>query len=557
MKTIKKFMIAALALPCLGMGAGLFTSCSDVESSLVEYVEDYELDDPNDTVYSVIGIVGKLQTLADRFILLGELRSDNVVPTENATTDIYNLATFNAGTDNQYNKPSDYYAIIQNCNYYLAHVNDSLSKRGDKVFEREIAAVHAFRAWTYLQLAINYGKVPFVVDPILKEKDADPNLYDWYDVEQISRYFIDDLKPYIDTTRPLFGLDQSYFIRIRLLLADLNLWAGNYEEAAQLYFDFLNDRGRSNYISFSTSRGQWTDYRFQNVMLSHNSTSITSIRMESTEFDGLVSHLEDVFSSTANNSYYYQVTPSQALSQLSQSQHYVLTYTDPVSLMLDTVSPPDTLAYEISTYRGDLRLASHYDVSSNNTSNDTYNKIRQTISVNSFGGSSITIYTNSQVYLRYAEALNLAGYPESAFAVLKYGLCFDNNIKYLSEEERARAAHLIDFNQYNFPASSVIGIHGRGCGNVEADTTYIIPELPSRSDSIEYVEKLIVDEQALETMFEGMRFGDLVRYALRHNDTEWFANKVASRSGKLDEPLYARLLDRKNWYLPLPDAPLK
>jgi hypothetical protein len=59
---------------------------------------------------------------------------------------------------------------------------------------------------------------------------------------------------------------------------------------------------------------------------------------------------------------------------------------------------------------------------------------------------------------------------------------------------------------------------------------------------------------ALETSFEGYRFYDLMRYALRHNDPSYLAKKVAYRSTDATysiPDLYNRLLDTSNWYLPL------
>ena len=103
-----------------------------------------------------------------------------------------------------------------------------------------------------------------------------------------------------------------------------------------------------------------------------------------------------------------------------------------------------------------------------------------------------------------------------------------------------------------FKKENTWGIHSLGCGNVECDTTYIIPELATREDSIAFVEGKILDEMALECSCGGTRFYDLMRYALRHNDNEFLANKIARRDGELNQDLYQRLLDRKNWYLPLP-----
>ena len=167
--------MAALALPLMGVGG--LTSCTESDSELVSFVEDNHLDTPNDTVYSLMGIVGKMQVIADRTILLGELRGDLTSLTERATLDLQRIANFEADASNPYNNARDYYALIQNCNYFLANADMELTKRGYIVFEREYAVIKTYRAWAYLQLAINYGSVPFFTEPILKEKDADPSKY--------------------------------------------------------------------------------------------------------------------------------------------------------------------------------------------------------------------------------------------------------------------------------------------------------------------------------------------------------------------------------------------
>ena len=46
---------------------------------------------------------------------------------------------------------------------------------------KEYAAVKAFRAWTYLQLALVYEKVPFVTEPITSmEQISIPRLRLWF-----------------------------------------------------------------------------------------------------------------------------------------------------------------------------------------------------------------------------------------------------------------------------------------------------------------------------------------------------------------------------------------
>jgi hypothetical protein len=66
----------------------------------------------------------------------------------------------------------------------------------------------------------------------------------------------------------------------------------------------------------------------------------------------------------------------------------------------------------------------------------------------------------------------------------------------------------------------------------------------------EFVDSLLLNECGLELAFEGTRFYDIMRFALRQNNPEEFlANKVAARRGDIDGTLKNRLLNRRNWYL--------
>ena len=539
-------------------------SCVETESDVVAFVDDNRLNTPNDTVYSLIGIINKMQVVADRTVLLGELRGDLTMLTADASLDLQHIANFTAEADNPYNNARDYYAIIQNCNYFLANADTTLAKRGYKVFDKEFAVVKAYRAWTYLQLAINYGSVPFFTEPILAEKDADPSKYPFYDVQQIAQYFIKDLAPYTDKDYPAYGPingvnSRKFYIPIRVLLGDLCLWAGEgyYAQAAQYYHDFLTLQGNTHPTGVSAI--SWENYDFDRVrddyssaIRNMNEETLTIIPMESDEYDGIISRLTDVFNSTVENNYFYQATHSPAYDELSAQQRYVLVYSDPVTLLPDTISPADDFTYESENMRGDLRLSSIYRLRNVPQASTSLSSFQQTFQ--KFDSEdNVTIYRLQHVYLRYAEALNRAGYPQAAFAVLKHGLWKDNIEKYISEEERAAAGSLISFSEYYFTRENTQGLHSRGCGRADADTLYTIPELPSLNDSILFVEEKICDEMALETAGEGLRFYDLIRLSMHRGDNTFLANKVACRMGTAnrDELLFELLSDRKNWYLPL------
>ena len=545
----------------------------DTDSELVEFQEDNTLNHPTDSVYSVMGIVNRMQVIADRVTLLGEARGDLMQTTETASADLKRLASFDTSQKNKYNQISDYYAVINNCNYYLAHADTALQRRGRKIFEYEYAVVKAFRAWTYLEMAKAYGEVPLVTTPVMTEREARAAANGPRSgIKEICDYFITDLTPYAMTTLPQFGningLDsRKFFIPIRPLLGDLCLWAGRYEEAARWYNSYLNDEHEPVSMRIN-SRITWTSpTTFQRPADGYSISSTTEILsfipMETRIFDGIVSDIENIYSSTRENNYYYQLTPSAGMKRLSAEQVYCMEYK--TQTQTDTVYVPrDGFADDV--YVGDLRLSSNYKLNALGAQDpySEYSTLRQTINkIVSLSGSDsrrtvIPTYRVNMVYLRYAEALNRAGLPQSAMAVLKYGLCEENIKAYVDSAERKKAGTLIAFDENIFTRDKTIGIHSLGSGDSQCNAFYTLPlprrQLATRQDTVDYqiplVEDLIVNEMALEGAFEGYRYYDLMRVALRRNDPAYLAEPISRRNGQQDNALLTLLMDKGNWYLP-------
>ena len=569
-KIYNKWMIG---VGCLLMATStMFTSCSDLmetDSELVEYEKDNHLDSPSDTVYSVMGIIYKMQAIADRTVLLGELRGDLTTTTAAASKDLKNITNFTIDTENAYNRISDYYAIINNCNYYLKNVQKDLVRHDRTVFEHEYAAVKAFRAWTYLQLAQIYGEVPLVTEPLLTEEAAQAAMKQTpVGIVAICDYFIDDLKPYIDTPLPNYGNineqpSRRFFIPVRPLLGDLCLWAGRYQEASQYYHDYLALRTAPVYTY--TDHAYWLDTDTKEFRNASNNFSYSGserlcyIPMESGKFYGVKSDLYEIFNSTSLNNQYAQATPTKRLRELSAAVDYCYVQAK-VDGSLDTLYAPKDNLYK-SQYAGDLRFGTIYSkyVYGEDRFQRESNEI-QNIEKYVSNSSGVTLYRTNMLYLRYAEALNRAGYPQSAFTVLKYGLYPDMVAKHVDSLEQVKAGSVIDFDVILFTDENTQGIHSRGCGNAECDTLYQLPQpttaLATRQDTIDYqiplVEDMIINEMALEGAFEGYRYYDLMRVALRRNDPAYLASPISKRDGSEDATLKALLMDKKNWYLPRP-----
>ena len=615
----RKSIFYTIAL-CTLMGA--FTACEDmfdVRSSSVQYEGSHELNSPADSLYSVVGILSKLQGIADRTVLFGELRGDLVDENVNTDNDLREIINHNVSASNQYYNYSDYYAVINNCNYFLSKVDTSLLVANQKVMLREYAVVKAIRAWTYLQMGLVYKSVPFITEPILSVVDAEKD-YPRYNFEDMCDYFIADLTPYVDVEQPNYGkineIDSKLmFFPIRLLLGDMYLWKQDYENASRYYAEYLYKNALGtlrngievagfNAVTNDISGFGWYTSSYENI---------TIIPMSSSKLHGTTTNLNNIFSATDVNEGKRPVSPSYAWKELAEKQDYAFALNETT---LRHLSCGDMRAYKTygmeqwsdGTFNPNLGLQEEewykVNVESEYLVNSKYSD-----------NNNLPVYTVGNVYLRLAEALNCMGDCEIAFVILKDGIA---------------EIRIIDGNiQYYIPTAentSYMGIHARGSGVASRNDQYVLPDyadfVPSSVDPtvtcyvkndtlydvsygvvgdtivyittyhsedegtygwyldeewrspdrkkdkespdtcyikrypknylVEKVEDLIIDEYGLETAFEGNRFNDLMRVAIRRNDPTYLADKVARRKGEghgRNEDLFIRLSNSDNWYI--------
>ena len=591
-------------------------SCSDFfdqDPDHIIFAEENHLINATDTIYSVTGILNKLQAIGDRTVLLGEVRGDLVDITSYANKDIRELAEFNISDDNAYNVPRDYYAVINNCNYFIEKVDTGMkNNRNEYLFMREYAAVKAIRAWTYLQLVLNYKEVPFVTEPILSKQDAEKD-YPKYNLQAICEYFINDLAPLTErwgNEYPRYGTirgndSRLFYFPLNIVLGDLNLWLASetgskdtYREAAYRYYKYINERNGDNsayptgvnYYAWESGTSSWNSIygRSSGTLSSEgygtNSEMITMIAGDSIPAEGNYSELRNLFNSNVDNNYHVSIIPSQSMFNLSESQKFCCVETNGTTAYY----APDNLTEHRT---GDLRLYWYY--SWGWATNRSTGERMETSYISKYESQNIHIYRRYMLYLRLAEALNGAGYPRAAFQILSTGI--NNEIKddyvypYYSESDSIWLSRL-DFDNERYEvctalefasstavqrASNTIGIHTHGSGWTPLNEYYKLPEAPKPDpvdedgDGIpdepviitkdtpeliktqqEFVDSLLLNECGLELAFEGTRFYDIMRFALRQNNPEEFlANKVAARRGDIDGTLKNRLLNRRNWYL--------
>lgn len=442
------------------------TSCEDM---LTIDTGDKIYTNANDTLYSYWGIMKAVQGIAERSVILGESRGDLVTSTKYTSDSINNIANFNNPQDGdcRYLQIRDYYTIINNCNCYIANADTNQIKNNVKYMLPEYAQVQAIRAWTYLQLVQNYGEVPFIAEPItsldvIKNFDYQGNLVNKDNL--LDRILELGLTRYIDTEYPYYNQYQTgavtvsasmLFFPVRLILGDLYLMRGrdknDYRQAAQYYYDYLKNTSSVvpfAYCSAMQSSFSSTGYAYSIVnwgsfasqyTYSPTIEVITSIPSAANkQFGTMLTGVSDIYGFKTSSSQSTNITegedgeddevstsgaisttidpetqelaPSLAYRGLNENQNYVYYNSDDKRTDFDC---------------GDARM----NASMLNFNYEDEGYYFCTKANSNLSGSfhyTIPVYRKTVVWLRLAEAINRAGFPQYAFAILKDGLNKDN-----------------------------------------------------------------------------------------------------------------------------------
>ena len=454
-------------------GTFLFSSCNDmlnVDSNRVEYeFDDWTL---NDSVFSVLGILKSVQNVGDRQVLINELRGDLVTVNEaKAVLDVQELSRFEYNTEtNKYLDVKDYYSIINNCNIYLARVDTTLEKNNIRLMLPEYVAVKSVRAWTYLQLAINYNCVPYFTEPILTHSAADDVLNKpMLTRDEIINKLIADILPYENPSAyPMPAWDKDgkvlkfgygdngtevetkrLFVPIRMLLGELYLWKGDYKNAARFFYAQIagtgtnetakkyNDYGHR--ASYSGKGGKNMNNGYMGLFSAKNfdansSNIFTIIPFANTDLDGTTSGLAAIFSPPSEVGA-AQVVASRGIQSLSKRQVYrYYEGEDP--------KKPDEVEYShFYEYPGDLRIkATTYSQHGNDDAKTEYKNIigkfnfedgnigLESDFTSNIRTTFIILQRKEHAYLRLAEALvglerdGYVGAMDLAMIILKEGV---------------------------------------------------------------------------------------------------------------------------------------
>lgn len=572
-----KHIFPIVAAGC--MTAGL-CSCEDMlDTESDAYVYDVPLNNANDSLYSAIGIMTQLQAVGERYVLLGELRGDLVTVPPTADLELQNVATFSTQAGGAYSSRRDWYSIINNCNYALSRMDTTLVEHNSQVLLPEYVAIRTLRDWTYLQMGLTFGSVAYITTPVTSIEEAEAS-YGTLSLDELVERLAEDLEPIAGRgIRPLDygevdGLPSSrFFIRPEMLLADLYLYQGKYEQAAQMYYYIIDRQGLTMPVEGRSNHWE-TSVRDKAILDGNKSYTNEALSLIPYSSDAKDSH-PDLVNLTYNTK--PSMLPAKTFTDHMAQKNYYQIDRLGITMISGYLQGDVRGMFESSksgtTFQGAYGVFQTGPLSQQTMIAKFYDNADENTSVTSPGNAMfdeehpvhivrhVSLYRVPMVYLRYAEAVNRAGKPSLAFAVLKHGLRNEVVTLGQDEEEGSNITPLIDpaelkdgkpwtnFTDRKFDSNYGSAMRGCGWGISLDKENYVIPDGLTTDEKIEWVEEQILDEMAAETCFEGHRFFDLLRIARHRADfPKLLIDKVSQR---FDDPqaAAARLSDPSSWWI--------
>jgi hypothetical protein len=570
---LKMKRIATILLSLLGM-----TACSDMllapDENEVELGNHYNTF--NDADNAIIGIYGKLMGLADRLIVLGELRADLLKATPNATFDQVAISEHTASEDNYYCNLAPFYEVIVGCNDALVNFDKMLAakKMSAADYGFRYADVATVRCWIYLQLAIHFGAVPYVTDPLLNidalDKESNFPVLEFDDMIATLIRCMESLPTReLSLTSPFYGktMDNVYDLRLlflnkKALLGDLYLWANNYIAAATNYYAVIAD-AETNRSTMGISGDQyaykcdswvWNDSnepRFQVCYARYQGQNINAFRNKWKEMFWLTATSSEIRNEMITLwSYDARFAPPYPLIELFANTGRGKYQLCPTAYGIDSLWEAQRQRENNFPFDGRGRESSFdhingqpvvlkylydyypYTTDDNRTIHLTYSDN----STESVQQGRWFVYRAAILQLRYAEAANRAGYPDLALGMLNNGVqtYFDDGradkegVQYSGWKSANTSTHYtpypapfyIDGRQNDLPYvylrspwRDADGIRFRAWVQDVSRPSWVM----THADSVRWVEETLLREAALECGFEGYRWGDLLRVAKRKN----------------------------------------
>jgi hypothetical protein len=521
----------------------IFTRCDEFfETKPDDLLEgDKYIESVNELYSGYMGVASKIQLVADHAIFLSELRGDLLEPTANAPQELWDIYNFNNQNGNSFTDPKGYYDIIINANDYITKAFNYMSKNPNAVdsaiFKPLIGGAIRFKCWSYLMLAKLYGEAVYFDDPMVKYTNL--SNFQTLDLDGIIDKCIELMntgingingKQTLQWTEILYpgvatsSQDLTWNMicpSSELLMMELNLWKGNYQDIVDAAIPYIYDNGSKRYkLSNEDYNGEWCQFFYASpVTKTRELINVVPFDYKNNQTNRIISF----FSNTYPSKYYLRPTEVAMDRFNNQVQFDGITQTD--------------------VYRGN-----NYTFIQQNGEwvIRKFTRNRETADLIYKNDVHITLYRASDIHLFLIEALNHLGLFQEAQAFLNDGVG-----AYLSKYAGS-LRYPLNNEVYNPSLGTNLGIRRR----VNLEPVYPDMELDSLKtieDSLAYmkeIDELLVEETCMESAGEARSYFAMIRVAKRWNDASILANRVSAKYpiGK-QEAVRNHLMDPKNWFV--------
>ena len=653
------------------------TACVDTDlRDALDYEDTYT--NVEDADYHIVGIYSQFMQLGEQMVVLNELRGDLMTITPNANEYLQQVEANKYSESNPYFSARPYYSVIANCNDALSNF-DRMYQRHDLTqdeYAERYSDVQAIRCYVYLQLAAQFGQVYYMDEAITSmdqlnayQASAQPiGLNELLPrliacMESVPTLEDYEQSPLVVDGTSSVSLDgqvlKQYFINKKLVLADLYLWAGrsqdDYRKAAHYYKEVMNKEAdgvetvNSLYYRCNTFTYTGSTLPTSATQTSNNYCAGTLRYLEQDErsffttwpymFKNDVSAVPGTYEWVWAMTYTSTGQPKYPFIDLFESQEWGGSYqlrpsanyiaeTQRTDLLRINGAPHDPRGFGALVEGSDDYQGATFRVDAGDTVCAKYLYLYDPELPNNKTGR-LWLYRAAGIHLRFAEALNRAGYPDMAYGFLmggpagyyggtypdvdRFGHATNTNSKpenykglnsrgeYIGMTrnlfglrfpistgicDNATDSALLYFDSRYYTSAtsnlfegiivrgawrSASGLRGRQLMDYKTTSNFSTKSLSTcadKADSIYLVEKIILDEAALELGHEGQRFPDLVRVARHMNQSgsvtvngqtytltndgmsgNEYLRDVIGRKPSINVLGAAQYSDEKSWYI--------
>ena len=533
-----------------GASAGLLSSCSDFLdiTPLNKVVLENFWTQKSEVNAVLMGCYESLESEESiiRMGVWGEMRSENILQGASIGNEYNEILNENILPTNSLTKWNVMYQTINRCNT-VCHYAPMVQKKDPNYTVNElnanIAEASFIRDLCYFYLIRTFRDVPLSFEPTIddtKEFQIPPTPMNAAldslikDLESVKDYAV---KRYVDDSKMsnAQAASQAYEnssrvtrVAIYALLADLNLWRGNYDETIK-YCDLIIDFKKNQYKEKIAQIGDLTDMQeFAGIplILEAPAGSVTCGNAYN-EIFGTGNSFESIFelyfrnNQQVKNKYVNEFFGKDRLGSISGLSRYCK---DAATGNSDLFTKNDCRVYATSEKSNSRYAITKYVNSS--VSMDIKNvtdekSLKLTTSRGNAEYANWIIYRLTDVMLMKAEACILKGEAEyeTAFTLI----------------------NAVNKRAHNYTTSA-------------AKDTLVFDDYRT---SQEKMEQLLLDERNRELMFEGKRWYDLVRIAVRDGNNQRLVSEATKKYQDKVNALKIKLADPNIIFFPYNKEELK